>query len=199
MDKTLIFAVIAIRTVTRRLRRLVSGLGWGAVLCLVLGQPAFADSAAVIDAGVKDTLALFEKEVPGGEDFLDDAAGVLVFPKVIKGGFGIGGEYGEGALKVGRKTVDYYSTVAASIGFQFGVQAKAVVIVFTTKDALKQFRASDGWKAGVDGSVAIAEWGAGDNINTLEEQSPVVGFIISNKGFMYNLTLEGSKFSRIER
>jgi len=191
MDKTLIFAVIAIRTVTRRLRRLVSGLGWGAVLCLVLGQPAFADSAAVIDA--------VEKEVPGGEDFLDDAAGVLVFPKVIKGGFGIGGEYGEGALKVGRKTVDYYSTVAASIGFQFGVQAKAVVIVFTTKDALKQFRASDGWKAGVDGSVAIAEWGAGDNINTLEEQSPVVGFIISNKGFMYNLTLEGSKFSRIER
>ncbi|MEM7209945.1 MAG: YSC84-related protein [Pseudomonadota bacterium] len=176
---------------------------WTFVVTLALvywaPQQAFADSAAEIEAGVADTLALFKKEVKGGSEYLSKSAGVLVFPSVIKGGIGIGGEYGEGALRVGGKTVAYYSTASASIGLQFGIQEKSLVVVFKTNGALKSFRNSDGWKAGVDGSVAIAKWGAGEDVNTLEDQSPVVGFIIGNKGLMYNLTFEGSKFSRIDR
>jgi len=94
--------------------------------------------------------------------------------------------------------VDYYSTAAASIGFQFGAQSKSVVIVFLTKKALADFRKSDGWKAGVDGSIALVEWGAGEDINTVDMKDPVAGFVFSNKGLMYNLTLEGSKFTRID-
>ena len=119
------------------------------------------------------------------------------FRKFIKAGFGIGGEYGEGALRIGGKTVEYYSTAAASIGLQLGAQTKSIVLVFLTNNALSNFRNSDGWKAGVDGSVALVEWGVGEDINTIDIKDPVVGFVFGNKGLMFNLTLEGSKFTKI--
>lgn len=172
-------------------------------LVLLLGLFAFftphanAASATEIEIGVKETLKRFRADVPGGAEFLARAKGVLVFPTVIKAGFGIGGEYGEGALKIGGKTVEYYSTAAASIGLQLGAQSKSVVLVFMNHDALKKFRNSSGWKAGVDGSVAVIEWGAAEDINTVDIQDPIIGFVFSNKGLMYNLTLEGSKFTKI--
>jgi lipid-binding SYLF domain-containing protein len=170
------------------------------LLCVfaVAGQ-AQAKSAAEIDIGVDETLKRFKSEVQGGSKFLSRASGVLVFPSVIKAGIGIGGEYGEGALRVGGKTVDYYNTAAASIGFQLGAQSKSVVVVFMTAKALSDFRSSDGWKAGVDGSIAVVEWGVGEDINTVDIKDPVVGFVFSNKGLMYNLTLEGSKFTKIDK
>jgi lipid-binding SYLF domain-containing protein len=158
-----------------------------------------AASAQEIEIGVNGALDRFRREVSGGAEFLNKASGVLVFPEVFKAGIGIGGEYGEGALRIGGKTAAYYSTAAASIGLQFGGQLKTVVIVFLTQQALDDFRKSDGWKAGVDGSVALVEWGAGKDISTLAAKDPVVGFVFGNKGLMYNLTLEGSKFSKIDR
>ncbi len=160
---------------------------------------AHAASATEINIGVQQTLKRFKQDIPGGQDFLAKAKGVLVFPNVIKAGFGIGGEYGEGALLIKGKTVAYYSTAAASIGLQLGVQSKSLVIVFLTDEALKHFQHSKGWKAGVDGSVAIVEWGVGEDINTLDIEDPIVGFVFSNKGLMFNLTLEGSKFTKIEK
>jgi lipid-binding SYLF domain-containing protein len=169
------------------------------IVCLSFPSVIFAASAVEINIGVDATLKRFSNEVPGGSDFLKKAEGVLVFPKVIKAGFGIGGEYGEGALRMGGKTVGYYSTAAASIGFQLGAQSKSIVLVFLEKKALSDFRKSDGWKAGVDGSVALVEWGAGEDINTIDIKDPIVGFVFSNKGLMFNLTLEGSKFTKISR
>ena len=111
----------------------------------------------------------------------------------------MGGEYGEGALRIGGKSADYYSTMAASVGFQLGAQAKSIVIVFTQEDALKQFRNSDGWKAGVDGSVALISLGMGDSLDTINVKDPIVAFVFGQKGLMYNLTLEGSKFTKLKR
>ena len=158
-----------------------------------------AASAKEINVKVNETLKRLHKEVNGGSEFLRRSKGVLVFPDVIKAGFGIGGEYGEGALRIGGKNVAYYNTVAASIGFQLGAQSKSVVLVFLENQALSNFRKSDGWKAGVDGSVAVIEWGVGEDINTVDIKDPVVGIVFNNKGLMYNLTLEGSKFSKIDR
>lgn len=168
---------------------------------LFLANPAvtMAASATEINIGVAETLKKFRAEVAGGSEFLSRAKGVLVFPKVLKAGFGIGGEYGEGALLVGGQTVDYYSTAAASIGLQLGAQSKSLVVVFLESDSLKYFRNSKGWKAGVDGSVAVVEWGAGEDINTVDIEDPIVGFVFSNKGLMFNLTLEGSKFTRLQK
>ena len=163
-----------------------------------LVQPALADSAAEIDADVDEALAGFKSEVNGAEVFLNSAAGVLVFPRVIKAGIGIGGEYGKGALRVGGKTVDYYSTAAGSFGFQLGAQAKSIVIAFMTQEALAKFRDSAGFKVGVDGSVALIDLGAGKTIDTANITDPVVGFVFGSKGLMYNLTLEGTKFTKLD-
>jgi len=171
------------------------------LLCagLFTGQPAFAASKRVIDIEVGEALERFYKEVGGAKKFASIAEGMLVFPSVFKAGFGIGGEYGEGALLIKGKTVDYYSTAAASIGFQLGAQSKTVIIVFTSKSALEKFRHSDGWEAGVDGSVALVDLGAGGTIDTSTIKDPIVAFVFGNKGLMYNLTLEGSKYSKLNK
>ena len=166
---------------------------------LIVPAPSYSASAQEIDIKVDATLKQFTNEVKGGGEFLRKAKGILIFPTVLKAGIGIGGEYGEGALRVAGKTADYYSTAAASIGFQLGAQSKSIVIVFLKNDALKTFRNSSGWKAGVDGSVALVEWGAGEDINTTDIKDPIVGFVFGNKGLMYNLTLEGSKFTKLKK
>jgi lipid-binding SYLF domain-containing protein len=152
-----------------------------------------------IDIAVDVALEQFKKDIKGGDEFLNSAKGVLVLPSVIKAGVGVGGEYGEGALRIGGKTVDYYNTAAASIGIQLGIQSKRIIIVFMQDDALKKFRESKGWEAGVDGSVALVELGAGGTIDTTTIKDPIIGFVFGNKGLMFNLTLEGSKYTKIVR
>ena len=161
--------------------------------------PAHAATKEEIDADVKAAIAEFYEKSQAGQALAEKAKGMLVFPKVIKAGIGVGGEYGEGALLVDGKTVDYYSTASASIGFQLGAQQKSQVILFMNEEVLKKFRDSQGWEAGVDGSVAVAEIGAGGALSTNTAQKPIIGFIFSNKGLMYNLTFEGSKMTKIVR
>lgn len=173
--------------------------GLAFMLLALIIAPAKAASSAEIDAEVDHTLSRFTKEVGGAEAFLKAAKGALVFPKVYKAGFGIGGEYGEGALRIDGKTVDYYSTAAASFGFQLGGQVKSIIILFMQDDALKKFRDSEGWKAGVDGSIALVDIGAGRELSTQTIKDPIVAFIFDQKGLMYNLTLEGSKFTKLKK
>ena len=177
-------------------------------LCLVLvalaatvAAPRIAEaaSAAAIQADANETLHSFVRQVPGARELASKAAGILVFPSVVKAGIGIGGEYGEGILLNQQRVEGYYNLISASFGFQLGVQERSVIIMFMTKDALDGFRRRAGWKVGVDGSVAIITVGVGGAIDTDKVVSPVIGFILDPKGLMYNLTLEGSKISRIER
>ena len=162
-----------------------------------VSPPSFAKSAKEIDASVDTALERFGREIPGAKELLKKTKGVLVLPKVIKGGIGIGGEYGEGALRLHGKTVDYYNTIGGSIGFQLGAQVKSIYLLFMEDQALKDFRVSDGWKAGVDGSVALVAVGANGTIDTTQTNQPIMGFVLGQKGLMYNLTLEGSKFNKI--
>ncbi|MBQ0807090.1 MAG: hypothetical protein KBT55_03880 [Porticoccus sp.] len=166
---------------------------------LIFSASAQADSKVEIDLYVEEALKQFQKETTAGVQLAAQAKGMLVFPKVYKAGIGIGGEYGEGVLKVGGSTVGYYNTAAASFGFQLGAQIKSQIILFMTDAALQKFRNSEGWEAGVDGSVAIATIGAGGQIDTNTIQQPMIGFIFSNKGLMFNLSLEGSKITPIVR
>lgn len=158
-----------------------------------------ADSATVIDIKVNEALNKFYSEVKSGKELVKKARGVLVFPSVIKAGIGIGGEYGEGALRIKGKTVAYYSTAAASIGFQLGAQSKAVILLFMNQEALSDFRNSKGWKIGVDGSVVLVKVGVGGSLDTATLNQPIIGFVFTNKGLMYNLTLEGSKITRLKK
>jgi lipid-binding SYLF domain-containing protein len=169
------------------------------VAAMLLAGSVLAASAAKLDLEANEALDVFREEVKGSEVFLNQAAGYLVFPRVIKIGIGIGAETGEGVLRVGGQTIDYYRTSAGSFGLQLGAQAKSIVIVFMTKDSLQKFRDSSGWKVGIDGSVALIDLGAGKTIDSHNISDPVVGFIFGSKGLMYNLTLEGSKFSKLDK
>jgi lipid-binding SYLF domain-containing protein len=176
------------------------GLLAALLLAIFAAAPqAQAASGPEIDADVDATLSRFSYQVGGAEDLLRRAAGVLVFPSVVKAGIGVGGEYGEGALRIGGRTTAYYNTISASFGFQLGVQARSVIIVFMSDEALRNFRRKDGWKIGVDGSVTVVTLGVGGSIDSNQIRRPVLAFILDQKGLMYNLTLEGSKISRIRR
>jgi len=161
--------------------------------------PCRAASGPEIDAEVQSTLAEFFAKVGFARALANRSVAVLVFPTVLKAGFGIGGEYGEGALQIRGQTAGYYNIISGSIGFQLGAQARSVIIMFMTEAALAGFQRSDGWKVGVDGSVTIIAIGAGGAIDTNTVRAPIVGFIFDQKGLMYNLTLEGSKITRIAR
>jgi lipid-binding SYLF domain-containing protein len=181
-------------------RREAARLALGAPLALAASSNASAAySAANIDADVHAALGEFTYRVGGARELVAKASAVLVFPWVIKAGAGIGGEYGEGAMLVRGGTVGYYNTVSASFGFQLGAQARSVIIIFMTPEALAGFRRVRGWKVGVDGSVALITVGIGGSIDSSKLASPIVGFIFDGKGLMYNLTLEGSKITRIDR
>ncbi len=169
------------------------------LLLSMINVSAFAASKQEIDVYVDEALAEFRQHTSAGTQLAAQSRGMLVFPKVYKAGFAIGGEYGEGALRVGGQNVAYYSTAGASIGLQAGAQRKAQIILFMTDEALNKFRSSKGWEAGVDGSVAIATFGVGETIDTNTAQQPIIGFIFSNEGLMFNLSLEGSKFTPIVR
>ncbi|MFH1753542.1 MAG: YSC84-related protein [Candidatus Omnitrophota bacterium] len=168
------------------------------IITLFSVYEAKAVTAGSIDAGVERSLAML-KDLSGGEEVLKKSVGALVFPAVFKAGFGIGGEYGEGALVINGKTVDYYSTAAASIGFQLGGQKKTVIMLFMDKKALDKFQNSDGWKVGADASVTLVAIGADGSIDTSKTNKPIVAFVFDQKGLMYNLTLEGAKISKLKR
>lgn len=178
----------------RRAVLVVAAVCWLGPLSLPAAEAAVS-SRTEIDAQSREALARLKEQTSAGAELASRAAGVLVFPKVLKGGVVVGGEYGEGQLRVGGVPTRYYRLASASVGFQLGVQQKSVVILFMTPESLDHFRRSKGWKAGVDASVAIATLGAGDQIDTETARKPVIAFVFSNKGLMYNLTLEGSRIT----
>lgn len=166
---------------------------------LFIFNAASAASKDEINARVSEALKTFEFEVPAGFNLSKKSSGYLVFPNVVKAGLGIGGEYGEGALIVDGRIIDYFSVASASIGFQLGVQSRSQIILFMNSEVLNSFRKSEGWKAGVDASVAVASLGSGGSIDSEVLNRPIIGFIFSGKGLMYNLTFEGSKITKINK
>ncbi|MDD4956291.1 MAG: lipid-binding SYLF domain-containing protein [Candidatus Omnitrophica bacterium] len=167
-------------------------------LAFSMGTPAYAVTAADIDAGVKISLDKLEK-IDGGDTVINGAKGMLVFPSVFKAAIGFGGEYGEGALIEAGQTDGYYSTAAASFGLQLGGQKKTIIIAFMTDDALNNFKKSEGWKIGADASVAVIAIGAGTQISSAISNKPIVAFVFDEKGLMYDLSINGAKVTKITR
>ena len=158
-----------------------------------------ADSVEEINAKSLNILVYLANQVEGSEAFLRGVAGVLVFPDIVKLGFGLGGEYGEGVLLVDGKPDGYYSTAGASFGLQLGAEFKSELIVFLTEEALGDFRARRGFEVGVDGHVAMVAPGSVGKMLAGDLDEEVVGFVFTNEGLMANLTLEGSKITRLAR
>ena len=158
-----------------------------------------ADTKPELDVSVHETIKAFDALNPNNRQLLHSAAGTLVFPRVTKAGAGVGGEYGEGALRIDGRTVGYYSVSSASIGLTLGASKRSEVIVFTTQESLNQFTSSKGWSIGADTGVAMISKGSGANYDTDTLKKPVVGFVFAEKGLIGDLSLAGSKIDKIDR
>ena len=167
------------------------------LISLALTQFSLARPANQLNADVDASIKKFKKEVEGGAKFLSQVKGYLVFPSVIKGGFIVGGEYGEGALRVNGTTKHFYSMTSASIGYQAGVQEHSVIIAFISEASLNNFVKSNGWEAGVDGAITVADWGKSKDITSISYEKPIVAFIYGAEGLMLGVSIEGTKFQRI--
>ena len=152
---------------------------------------------AAIDREVDATLSRLYSTVPGTREMVQRAAGVLVFPSVVGGSFVVGAEYGRGALREGGRTTGYYSMTAGSIGFQAGGQSKAVIYVFNTGEALQKFKASNGWTAGADATVAVGKIGANGSVDTETMKQAVSSFILTNVGLEAGASVGAAKVTRI--
>jgi lipid-binding SYLF domain-containing protein len=166
---------------------------------VLLAAPAWAETAAEIDAGVQAARDACAADIAGCEAAAEKAQGMLVFPKVTKGAIGVGGSYGEGALIVDDRTQGYYSTAAASIGLQLGGETYSQIIMFTTPEALADFRNSSGWEVGANAKVAMIDQGKAADVNSLIADNPVVAFIFGQKGLMGDLSVQGSKITKLDR
>lgn len=159
---------------------------------------ARADSAREIDAHADSALSEFRRTVKGADEYLAAAKGVLVIPEVKKVGLVVGGQWGEGVLRIAGKTADYYRMTAASIGFQAGVQQANYVFVFLTQEVLNAFRTGKGWDAGIDTGVTLIDESIGASVDTLKAKSSVVAFIFGSEGLMGGYSLKGQKLSRFK-
>jgi len=161
-------------------------------------QNPTAESRRSLDTGYHETMERLYAGTPGSRELVAKARGVLVFPRVLAAGLVVGGEFGEGELRVGGNVDSYYSTTSGSFGWQIGAQSKALVFLFMTQDSLDRFRNGNGWAGGVDASVAVLKVGANGTVDANAAQAPTVAFVMTNAGLMANLTLEGTKITRIQ-
>ncbi|VWB43861.1 BPSL1445 family SYLF domain-containing lipoprotein [Burkholderia lata] len=150
-----------------------------------------------IDASVNATLSRLYSTVPGSRELVAKSRGTLVFPNVLQAGFIVGGQSGNGALRVGGSTVGYYNTSSLSVGLQAGAQSKAIVFLFMTQDALDSFRKSEGWAAGADASVAVVKVGANGAVDTTTATAPVEVLVLTNAGLMGDLSVNGTKVTKL--
>jgi len=151
-----------------------------------------------IDAGVDNALAQLFMQVEGSEQLVGRARGVLVFPSVMEAGFIVGASRGQGALRIGGKTVSYHATTSGSFGLQAGAQSTAVFLLFMTDDALGRFQNSLGWTVGADASVTLISVGATAQVTTATAQQPVIGYVLSNRGLMAGISLDGARITRLD-
>jgi len=169
-----------------------------AVLGLLASTATFAHTKAQIDVSADRALNAFYTLNPTNRELAGKAVGMLIFGHVTKGGVGVGGEYGEGALRVQGHTVDYYSVASASVGLTLGVASHREIILFMTQGALDHFTKSEGWSAGGDSAIAVVSKGAGGQYDATTLGKPILGFVFSEKGLIGDLSLEGTKVTKIK-
>jgi lipid-binding SYLF domain-containing protein len=187
-------------TLLARARRYLTPLALLATVLLLLPTgPALASNGAEIDAKADLALERLLRESEIAREVNDRAIAVLVFPDIVKAGFGVGGQYGEGALRRDGATIGYYNIAAASFGLQIGAQSFSQAVFFMTEDALAFLDKSEGFELGADAKVALANEGLGYNVTTSTIQDPIIAFVFGQQGLMAGVTIEGSKITQIER
>jgi lipid-binding SYLF domain-containing protein len=190
---------VEMQTMKAKSPRFFISMGTLATVLALIGTVALALDTTAMDTQVAATLEKFYAQSSQNKSLVQSAAAVLVFPDITKGGIGIGGEHGDGALQEGGKTVGYYSISGASIGLTFGLSHHSEVILFKTAEARDKFVNGGDWSIGGDASVAVMKKGAGGNYDTQSLSKPVQVFVFGERGLMGDASLQGAKISKIKQ
>lgn len=174
---------------------LISGCSVTATNPTVSVDPA--ETQRRLDANVDGALAKLYEQVPLAHEMISEAKGVLVFPSMFSIGFVVGSSQGQGALRIDDASSSYYEANGLKLGWLAGAKSEAIYVLFMTTEALEEFSESKGWSAGIDASVAFAKAGANTSVSTENAQQAIVSFALTNKGVMANISLEGSKLSKL--
>jgi lipid-binding SYLF domain-containing protein len=164
---------------------------------LLMPSLALAASAKVINRDATASLNKLYKHTPDAKKLADKAVAILIFPDIIKGGFIIAGQYGDGALRKKGKTVAYYRSLAASYGFQAGAQAFGYVLFFMDEDSLRYLDKTEGFELGTGPSLVVLDSGFGKNLSTTTLQKGIYAFIFDQKGLMGGFGIQGTKITKI--
>lgn len=178
-------------------RRAFLAGGAAALVLAGCGNGIGSEGGTVIDQRVDATQMTLFSRYPATRDLSEKAAGILFMPLITKAGFGVGGSYGRGALRIDGRTVDYYSATQANFGFQIGAQQYSHALFFMTQDALREFRVSAGWSVGADAEYAVNDRGGNLSADVLTATSPVIALVFGQAGLLVGATLEGTKYTRI--
>jgi len=175
----------------------VTLVGVLAIFSIMSHGTANAASKASIDSDVDAALQRLFKSSPAATMLAQDAKAILVFPSIVKAGFIVGAQGGNGALRKKGKTVGYYNTTSASYGLQAGIQKYGYALFFMSDSALRYLDKSDGWEIGVGPSIVVVDTGVARTLTTTTAKKNIYAFIFSQKGLMAGLGLQGSKITRI--
>ena len=176
-------------------RGLVAGLA--AVAPLLPAYAAAPKDDPELDRAAAAALRRLVTTKPAARTLNDKALAVLVFPKIVKAGFLIGGAYGEGALLRSGQRIGYYHSAAASYGLQAGAQSFGYALFFMNAGALKYLDQSSGWEIGAGPSVALIDEGVAKKFSSTTLTQDVYAFIFNQKGLMAGIGIEGSKITKI--
>jgi lipid-binding SYLF domain-containing protein len=170
-----------------------------AAFSLSRANPARAASAAEINRNARIALQKLYQESSSAKGLSAKAKAILVFPAITKGGFLVGGQYGEGALVENGQVTAYYNTVSLSYGLQAGVQKYGYALFFMTNSAREYLDRSDGWELGTGPSIVTVDEGVAAGISTTTAKSDIYAFFFDQKGLMAGLGLQGTKVTKINK
>lgn len=127
------------------------------------------------------------------------AQGILVFPKITKGGFMVGGMGGNGCLiRPDGSVSDFYQTAGLSYGLQAGVQEYGYALFLMDKSAFDNINRSKGWEIGSSPSLVIIDEGMSTSLSTTTLNSSTYAMFFNQRGLMGGIGLQGSKVTRIQ-
>ena len=160
------------------------------------GSGAIAASARAIDRDATTAVESLVTSNPKAKELADKSVAVLIFPSIVKGGFIIAGQYGDGVLRKHGKSVAYYRSLAASYGFQAGAQAFGYVLFFMDADSVAYLDKSGGFELGSGPSLVVLDSGFGKNLSTTTLQKGIYAMIFNQKGLMGGVGIQGTKITK---
>jgi lipid-binding SYLF domain-containing protein len=166
--------------------------------------PATAGDRTALDRDVHAAIQLLKETSPFAKKIGPKARGALIFPSVVKAGFLVGVQYGNGALVRAKKgggyyIANYYNLSSASYGLQAGAQSFGYALVLMTDEAVEHVETSAGWELGVGPSIVIVDEGMAKTLTTETAKSDVYAFTFGQKGLMGGLGLQGTKITRLNK